>query len=247
MPNLSEISNGTKLLLGAGILLLIDSFLNWQEVDLGPLGSVGESAWGTVLGIIMGLALIVLLAWVLLQVLNVKLNFELPITEAWLTLGLGVAVFALALLKNLVDDFSAWPSYVGVALAALVALGAWMRAQDLGGIGAPAATTAGTTMGVGDEPASGPADTDMATAPSAGTPPAQPVTPSAPTEPGMPATTAGPVQPGTPAAPPPPPQAAPPMTPAGPLDMPTRLDEPSDTTPETRDEDETPPETRSTL
>jgi hypothetical protein len=138
MPNLSEISTGTKLLLAAGILLLIDMFLAWQRVEVEVAGvevaSAEESAWGTGLGVVMGLVLILLLVWVVIQVMNVKLNFELPVTEAWLTLGLGVAVFALALLKNLVDDFSAWPSYVGVALAALVAIGAWLRAQELGGV-----------------------------------------------------------------------------------------------------------------
>src|SRR5215211_8825197 len=133
MPNLSEISNGTKLVLAAGVLLLIDTFLAWQKIEIGPF-SVSRNAWHGFWGIIMVLALILLLAWVVIQVLNVKLNFELPITEAWLTLGLGVLVFAFALIKNLVDDYSAWPAYVGVGLAALVALGAWMRAQELGGV-----------------------------------------------------------------------------------------------------------------
>ena len=133
MPNLSEISNGTKLVLAAGVLLLIDTFLAWQKIEIGPF-SVSRNAWHGFWGIIMVLALILLLAWVVIQVLNVKLNFELPITEAWLTLGLGVIVFAFALLKNLIDDYSAWASYLGVVLAALVAIGAWLRAQELGGV-----------------------------------------------------------------------------------------------------------------
>jgi hypothetical protein len=138
MPNLSEISNGTKLLLAAGILLLIDMFFAWQKVSAKfggvEVASVSQSAWHGFWGVLLGLALILLLVWVVIQVLNVKLNFELPITDAWLTLGLGVIVFAFALLKNLIDDYSAWPSYVGVVLAALVAIGAWLRAQELGGV-----------------------------------------------------------------------------------------------------------------
>ena len=138
MPNLSEISNGTKLLLAAGILLLIDMFFAWQKVSVSvggvELASASRSGWHGFWGIVMGLLLLVLLAWVVIQVLNVELNFELPITEAWLTLGLGLLVFAFALIKNLVDDYSAWPAYVGVVLAALVAVGAWMRAQELGGV-----------------------------------------------------------------------------------------------------------------
>jgi hypothetical protein len=143
MPNLSEISTGTKLLLGAGILLLIDSFLAWQEVEVLGIEVGSANAWHG-LGILMGIALLALLAWVVIQVMNVKLNFDLPITEAWLTLGLGIAVFALALIKNLADDFSTWASYVGVVLAALVALGAWLRAQELGGVSFER-TAAGTT------------------------------------------------------------------------------------------------------
>jgi hypothetical protein len=133
MPNLSEISTGTKLLLGAGILLLIDSFLPWQDVDVLGVDVATRNAWHG-WGILMIIALVALLAWVVIQVMNVKLNFELPITEAWLTLGLAVIVLASALLKLLTDDFIGWAAYVGVALAAVVVIGAWLRAQELGGV-----------------------------------------------------------------------------------------------------------------
>ena len=144
MPNWSEISNGTKLLLGAGILLLIDTFLAWQKVSVSIAGfsaSASRSGWHGFWGIIMGLALILLLVWVVIQVLNVKLNFELPVTDAWITLGLAVIVFVFALLKNIIDDYSTWESYVGVVLAALVAIGAWLRAQELGGVSMARTTT----------------------------------------------------------------------------------------------------------
>jgi hypothetical protein len=36
------------------------------------------------------------------------------------------------LLKNLVDDYSAWASYVGVVLAAAIAYGAWLVFQESG-------------------------------------------------------------------------------------------------------------------
>ena len=158
MLNLSEISNGTKLLLGAGILLLIDSFLAWQEVtaELGgvEIASVSRSGWSGI-GIAMGLALIALLAWVLIQVLNVKLDFDLLISEAWLTLGLGVAVFGLAVIKliTILGDAETIWSYVGVALAALVAVGSWMRAQELRGIAQGAAPTSTTPSAAPVEPA----------------------------------------------------------------------------------------------
>jgi hypothetical protein len=45
---------------------------------------------------------------------------------------LGILIFAFALLKNLIDDYSAWASYVGVVLAAVVAYGAWLNFQESG-------------------------------------------------------------------------------------------------------------------
>lgn len=133
MPvDLKALSTGTKLIAAAGLLLLIDTFLAWQKVSVEVSGvevaSASQNAWHGFWGVVMGLALIALLVWVGLQIANVDLNVSLP--EATVTAALAGIVFVFALLKNLIDDYSAWPSYVGVVLAALVAAGAWMRMQE---------------------------------------------------------------------------------------------------------------------
>jgi protein-S-isoprenylcysteine O-methyltransferase Ste14 len=133
MPvDLKALSTGTKLIAAAGLLLLIDTFLAWQKVSVEVSGvevaSASQNAWHGFWGVVMGLALIALLVWVGLQIANVDLNVSLP--EATVTAALAGIVFVFALLKNLIDDYSAWPSYVGVVLAALVAAGAWMRLQE---------------------------------------------------------------------------------------------------------------------
>ena len=127
MPNLSTLSRGTQLLVAAGVLLLIDTFLDWQSVDVGPF-SAGQNAWSGFWGVIMGLALLVLLAWVIARIFDVKLPTGLP--EGPIILGLGALVFVFALLKNLIDDYSTIWSYIGVLLAAGVAYGAWLRYQE---------------------------------------------------------------------------------------------------------------------
>jgi hypothetical protein len=164
MPvDLKALSTGTKLIAVAGLLLLIDTFLAWQKVSVEVSGvevaSASQNAWHGFWGVVMGLALIALLVWVGLQIANVDLNVSLP--EATVTAVLAGIVFVFALLKNLIDDYSAWPSYVGVVLAALLAVGAWMRMQDTETATAPAAPAA--------PPAAPPAD---ATPPPA-TPPAE--------------------------------------------------------------------------
>jgi hypothetical protein len=128
MDQLTALSTGRKLLLAAAVLLLVDTFLAWQkvEVDLGDFGGVSASAnaWHGLWGVLLGLATIAIVVWVGARTFGVDLPGSLP--DGLVTLALGAVVFVSALLKNLVDDYSAWASYVGVLLAAGVAYGAWL-------------------------------------------------------------------------------------------------------------------------
>lgn len=123
-----------QLLLGAGALLLIDTFLAWQkvEVKISDVGSIEATAnaWHGFFGVIMCLAVIVLLVLVAAKTFGVAIPPVIPFGLT--TLGLGVLILAFAVLKNLVDDYSAWASYVGIVLAALVALGAWRVFDETG-------------------------------------------------------------------------------------------------------------------
>lgn len=143
MPDLRSLSNGTKLVLGAAILLLIDSFFNWQEVSVEVGGvevaSAGQNAWNGFWGVVMCLGTIAMIGWVGVQVMNVKLP-ELPVPARMITLGLGALIFAFALIKNLADDYSTFWSYVGIVLAAAVAVGAWMTTQEPEAVAAPPMT-----------------------------------------------------------------------------------------------------------
>jgi hypothetical protein len=60
----------------------------------------------------------------------VALPINVP--DGLLTLALGVLTVLFAVLKNLADDYSAWASYVGIVLAAVVAAGAWLVFQESG-------------------------------------------------------------------------------------------------------------------
>jgi hypothetical protein len=55
--------------------------------------------------------------------------------SAAMTAGvLAFLILIVAVLKALVDDYSGWAAWVGVALAAIIAVGAWMQIQEAGGI-----------------------------------------------------------------------------------------------------------------
>ena len=133
MPDLRTLSTGTKILVAAGLLLFIDTFLAWQKVSVEvggvEIASASRNAWHGFWGVVMGLALVALLVWLAVHIFRVEIP-NLTVPERTVTAVLAGIVFVFALLKNLVDDYSAWPSYVGIVLAAGVAAGGWMRFQE---------------------------------------------------------------------------------------------------------------------
>jgi hypothetical protein len=134
MDRFNAFSRGTQLMLAAGVLLLVDTFLNWQTVKaLGiELGSV--NAWHGFWGVLLGLLVIALLAWFAATMAGVTM--QLPVSETLLTAVLGALIFVFALLKVLTDDFSTVWAWIGVVLGGLVAAGAWLRVQEAGGMDA---------------------------------------------------------------------------------------------------------------
>ena len=182
MERFNALGRGTQIMLVSSVLLLIISFFNWQEVefDLGPLGegSAGVSAWDDLGGILMGILTIVLIARIVAQLAAV--DVPLPVSYAMTTGVLAFLIFAIALIKNLTDDYSTWASYVGVVLAFLIAVGAWLEIQSAGGVDSlrSEATSFGSSGGAAaTEPAAAPAPP---AAPAAETAPAAPVTEAAP-------------------------------------------------------------------
>ena len=82
----------------------------------------------------MCLALLALLAWLIARVADVKLT--LPVPEALVAAVLALIVLLFAVIKTLSDDYSTKWSYIGIILAAAVAVGAWLEVQAAGGVDA---------------------------------------------------------------------------------------------------------------
>jgi len=153
MEQLKGLPLGRQLILGAGVLLLIDTFLDWQQVSF--LGhTAGQSAWHGFLGIVMCLALVVLLAWTIAKAFEIKHPAETA-PDGLTSLGLTVLIVAFALLKALTDDAVHWPAWLGVILAAVMTYGAWLvhsasgdsltAVGSMGGSGSSGGSPGGTT------------------------------------------------------------------------------------------------------
>jgi hypothetical protein len=185
MERLKALGRGTQLMFIASVLLIIDSFFHWQEVDfdLGPSGSgsAGVSAWDNFLGIVMGLLTIVLIARIAARLAAVDVPIPLSFATTSFVLGVLIAVFAV--LKNLTDDYSTFLSYVGVGLAIIIAVGAWMEVQEAGGV-EHLKSQMPSSAGAGSAPAAAApaAEAPAAEAPAAGLPVAAPESPAEMTE-----------------------------------------------------------------
>ena len=129
MAKFTALSRGTQIVLVAGPLLFMSLFFTWQnvEVDYGRLGTAtlpldGFDAWGLLL------ALLVLSALTIVVLRNLT-TVEMSEDIAWdkITLGLGAATAAVAVLKSLTDAGSSWASYGYVGLALAVAAGTYLE------------------------------------------------------------------------------------------------------------------------
>jgi len=181
MERFNALGRGMQLMLVGGVLLLITTFFNWQEIefDLGPLGegSAGQSAWNGFWGIVMGLLTIVLLAWIVARLAAVEI--PLPVSTAMTAAVLAFLILAFAVIKNLVDDYSTFWSYLGIVFAAAIAVGAWLHIQESGGMDTLRSEMPGPTS-----PA---ATTSPAASPPPPPPPAAPMEPAPPVDPAPPA------------------------------------------------------------
>jgi hypothetical protein len=121
---------GRQIVLGAGVLLLIDSFFSWQQYELLGRTVWSRNAWHGFWGIVMVLALIVLLVWTVSKAFGIVLPVNVP--DGVSTLGLSALILLCAFLKAVTDDFGHWPAWVGVILAAGMAYGAWLIFQASG-------------------------------------------------------------------------------------------------------------------
>lgn len=127
MDKLVKLPRETQAVLGGSVLYLIFSFLDWQQVSLGPV-SVGASEWHGV-GIIAGLLVIAVLAWEAMRLMGMKLELG-PVTPGQLSALLPL----LLLLFTIITFFSHstarhWPAWIGLILSIGIAAAALMRAK----------------------------------------------------------------------------------------------------------------------
>ena len=160
MDRLTALPRGMQLMLVGGVLLLIDTFLHWQSVSASAGGfsvSASRNAWHG-WGVLVGLLTILLLVWLVARL--AAADIKLPISDTMAGAALGSLIVLFTLLKVLADNEfrTAW-AWIGLLLAAAVAVGAWLEVMAGGGMKTLKTEASGMKMrhGGSDAPAPPPA------------------------------------------------------------------------------------------
>lgn len=133
MERFNALSRGSKVMLVAGALLLINTFFAWQQVEAFGI-EASQNAWNGFFGVMLGLLTAALVAWLVAKLAGVEIN--LPVSDAILGAILAVVILLFTLVKVLDDEFTHFWAYVGLILAAILAIGAWLNIQEAGGVDA---------------------------------------------------------------------------------------------------------------
>jgi hypothetical protein len=182
MDRFNALGRGAQLMLIGGVLLFIDMFFAWQSVDLGPLGDYTRKGWYGAAGVILGILVIILLAWLIVRLASV--NIPLPVSTAMSAAVIGVLILIFAIIKLLSilgDSQTIW-AWIGVALAIVIVVGAFMAVQEAGGVETLRTEAGSLQSSMSSSTAAGAASTSPP-------PPAQPSPPASEAPPPAPGTT----------------------------------------------------------
>ncbi len=131
MDMLKKLSPQAQAVFGAVVLYIIFSFFDWQQVCSGPF-CAGVTEWHGFGGTITALSALLLLAWELSRLLNVKISIP-GATPGLISLGLALLLLVLTIITFLThNEARHWPAYIGLILAIVIAVAAFMRSKDEG-------------------------------------------------------------------------------------------------------------------
>ncbi|MGZ8566374.1 MAG: hypothetical protein ACXWXS_04915 [Actinomycetota bacterium] len=147
--DMSKMSTAHKILLGAGVLYIIDVFLPWQrvcidlEIDLSGASGCASASGASGIGVLNLLLAIALVVWEGMDLANV----DIKAPRALISAGLAGAIVLFTILKILVDFDEIYIfAWIGLILALVIGYGGWMRWQEyqasVGGMGG--SSTGGT-------------------------------------------------------------------------------------------------------
>jgi hypothetical protein len=131
----NKLSKGERIVAGAGLLLVIDLlFLPWHHITVRGLLSAsrtGVQSPNSFYGVLALLLALVMVAQVVVSKLTAAKLPDIPVPWAQVHLIAGIAVFALLLLKLLVEtSYLGFGAFLGLIFSAALAFGGFTVSQE---------------------------------------------------------------------------------------------------------------------
>src|SRR3990172_3491688 len=142
LERFNALSIGEKIIVIAGLVLLIDGFLPWYSVSIGPY-SASASGWESPGAIWSMLAVLIGLAMAAVVVLNGLTDVEIPDNvggQSWprILLGGGVAALVLVVIKFLNESSNlGFGFYLGIIAAGALPAGGFLMFREESAAGPP--------------------------------------------------------------------------------------------------------------
>jgi hypothetical protein len=130
MNEFMKLARDAQIVLGAALLYVIISFLNWQQVSVGPY-TVGLSEWSGI-GYLAAILAIALLAWELARVFKINIPIG-SLTPGLVSVGLALLLVVFTVITFLSHGTARhWPAYIGLILSIVIAVFAVKRGKGEG-------------------------------------------------------------------------------------------------------------------
>ena len=131
MDALMKLSREAQIVLVGGVVVLILSFLDWQQVSIAGFGSYGANEWHGI-GVLAGLLIFALLGWEAARAFGVKLP-DGPVSNGLVSVGLALLLALFTVITFLTHSaYRNWPAWAGLIVVLIVAAAAVMRAKGEG-------------------------------------------------------------------------------------------------------------------
>jgi hypothetical protein len=120
---LARLSAADRILVGGSLLLLIDSFLDWQA---------GLNAWGgsgAFAGVLMALFALLLLVGEVMAAFRVAMPAGVPVSTVMGGLTVGEALFGIIKFLFVVANHPRAAAWIGLVLIVVVTYGGYMKMQ----------------------------------------------------------------------------------------------------------------------
>lgn len=130
MDFFQKLSRELQVILVGGLLYLVFSFLDWQQVS-GFGITVGINEWHGI-GVVAGLVAIALLVWEAVRLLGVKVPLG-TLSEGLVSVGIALLLALFTVITFFTHDTARhWPAWIGLVVALVIAAAALVRARGEG-------------------------------------------------------------------------------------------------------------------